>query len=346
MHYIQKMGREDTQMKKLSDCGLKNSSFPVLLLNKDLTFRYANDAATHRTGVLCRPSGAKPFIGEKSYAEAVRQISEHSPVVLSGSELTNFALMLLVPVRDGDEDCVLALCEDEMGIYKAVDGYSDEKALSTIFYDLESVPVDKILTLCRGMRRRFNDERVPELKEYLNMIEKMGNELLQITGNMLSSMQLLTMTEKFGLSYVDLNEFFARYQSVNRALDTSALSRINYKVPFGLDRLSKLFDLICEFLLSVGTGRISVTSSVEGSHVILRFVCDRNSEKFNAADAFGMNSKNNSLFFARRIVEHSGGNIMVQKERKEVKVIVSMRIFTPVNYEFYLAQGENGLNDF
>ena len=341
---IYKNKNGEVKMKIFTEGLLEKSSFPVLLLNSDLTFRYANEAATHRMGILCRPSGAKPFIGQKAYAEAVNVLSEHSPVVLSGAELTNFITMLLIPVRDGDEDCVMAFCEDELSIYKSVNGYSDAKALSSIFYDLESIPVEKILTLCRGMRRRFNDERVPELREYLNMIEKMGNELLQITGSMLSSMHLLTMTEKFGLSYIDLNEFFARYRSVNKNLDTSEVSRINYKIPFGSDGLTRLFDLICEFLASVGKGRVKVFSSVNGSHVILKFTCERNAEKFNAVDAFEANTENNSLFFARRIVEHSGGNIMVQKERKDVSVIVSMRIFTPVNYEFYLAQKEDDLS--
>ena len=178
------------------------------------------------------------------------------------------------------------------------------------------------------------------------MIEKLCNELLQITGNMLSSTRLLTMSERMGLSYIDLNEFFIQYQSDNPVLDTSEFLRINYRVPFGIDRLRKLVDLICEFLTSVGKGRIRVSSSLNCSHVILRFTSDRNGEKFNAVDAFEANKQNNSLFFARRIVEHSGGNIMVQKERKTVSVIVSMRIFTPVNYEFYLAQDGDGINSF
>jgi len=317
-------------------------SFPVMIVNEELTLFYSNNAAKIAFSSICTAGSLCSFLStEVSNVKA--QLAKKEVVKLHG-KFGAYIFLTLIPFVYNKELLAFVIAEHSFSVYKSTDGFRDEKSILEAFASEYGIHSRRISGMLDCVKRSTPESVLRNISPYLNGVSCNLDHINGMVENLMSVLRLQALFAENNVECVELLRFFSDIDKVHGVLDLCELPKDEIEILYDRNELNSVCSDIISFLLedSDGSNSVKVMIKQTNSHIILSFSCPSEKRSFASDKVFTLQNpgRKNSLFFARRTVERRGGNILFRKVGCRFEVLFSVRRMIPQSYSGYLANDD------
>lgn len=314
-------------------------SFPVMIVNEELTLVYSNDAAKITFSSICSAGSISSLLSEE-ITKIKSQLSRFEVVKLKG-KFGAYSFITMIPFVYNKERLAFVFADHSFSVYKSTDGFRDEKSILEAFSAEYGIHSRRISGMLDCVKRSIPESVLRNISPYLNGVSVNLDHINGMVENLMSVLRLQALFAENNVECIELLRFFSDMDKVHGVLDLSELPKDETEILYERNELNSVCSDIISFLLedSNGSNSVKVMIKQTNSHIILSFSCPSEKRSFASDKVFTLRNadRKNSLFFARRTVERRGGNILFRKVGCRFEVLVSVRRILPQSYSGYLA---------